>query len=236
MHSYVSFRRYRGEVRLTTYLAVEAYKPGTVEAGRNAPASGVIEVAKCFGRFDPIREHPFCRRMEREPIDARNLWVLLANMEAANDRSGACEALRLLSQGSDSAAPFKPPPDSTLDAWLRAGRWLHFRLAAIASSSNVDELPSVSMAIEVVQRQFDRFSRTSLQRWLGSDSGPDGCARVRGPAVDPPGLDTTGLSAGFGALGPESEVARATWQFFDELYALCYGRELPSWHPFGAQP
>ncbi len=235
MHSYVSFRRYRGEARLTTYLAVEAYRPGTVEAGSNGRASGVVEVAKCFGQFDAISEHPFCRRMEREPIDARTLWILLANLDAVDRGSGACEKLRMLPQPSESAATFKGPPDSTLDAWLRPGRSLDSRLAAIAGPSNADEFATASMAVEFMQGQLERFASSALRRWLRS-AGPAGCANAGRVAVDPQGLDTREFSAGLGAFGPESAVARAAWQFLDDLYSLCYGCESPSRDPFEAQP
>lgn len=45
IHSYVSFRRYAAVPRVTAYLALEAYGPGTVE-GRPAAESGLIDLRR----------------------------------------------------------------------------------------------------------------------------------------------------------------------------------------------
>jgi DMATS type aromatic prenyltransferase len=46
MHSYVSFRRYCGSGRVTAYLALEAYSPGTVEAHPSTAESGIIDLRR----------------------------------------------------------------------------------------------------------------------------------------------------------------------------------------------
>jgi hypothetical protein len=46
MHSYVSFRRYGGRGRVTAYLALEAYSPGTVAGPTSSAESGIIDLRR----------------------------------------------------------------------------------------------------------------------------------------------------------------------------------------------
>lgn len=119
LHSYVSFRRYRGDVRFTTYLAVEAYKPGTVErAGSDAGESGVIEAASRIERRVRVADHPFCRRLQRERFDAPRVALVLANV-AATDIQAASGSPDCMSERLPSAPVHGDPNWAVADREAR---------------------------------------------------------------------------------------------------------------------
>jgi hypothetical protein len=70
------------EPRLTVYLAAQAYRRGGV-----APPSTTVfdqdpmSLIDRFERRDPITNHPFLRRLRREPVYLPHLWLLLANFQ-----------------------------------------------------------------------------------------------------------------------------------------------------------
>lgn len=84
MQSWVAFRRYQGETRLTVYLSTEATQ---VFPPRAIPASTVEhttygcaeDVLHCVGRYS-LAEHPLVKRLQREPENGGPLWLLVANM------------------------------------------------------------------------------------------------------------------------------------------------------------
>src|SRR5262249_1921852 len=70
------------ETRVTVYLAAEAYRPGTVAAPRaRAVDHDLTRLIERFERGAPITDHPFLRRLRREPVDLERLWVILANFQ-----------------------------------------------------------------------------------------------------------------------------------------------------------
>lgn len=84
MQSWVAFRRYRGEPRLTVYLATEANE---VFAPRTIPAStaehtaymSAEDVLRRVARYD-LAQHPFVRRLNHERNSAATSWLLIANV------------------------------------------------------------------------------------------------------------------------------------------------------------
>jgi DMATS type aromatic prenyltransferase len=80
-HSYVSLRSQRRGPRVTVYLAPELYQTGPRRAeGRAAerPLPPAAEIPRyCAGRS--VAEHPFLRRLRREPVDLAKLYALMAS-------------------------------------------------------------------------------------------------------------------------------------------------------------
>ncbi len=249
MHSYVSFRRYRGDPRLTTYLAVEAHKPGTVEcSGAGSGESGVIEAAARTNRSDVITDHPFCRRVRREPPDSQHLDLILANIAVANRQTDAT-SMRSGTRGEDASiwavvdrhvctagesvvkearrlmallpeASSMPPGahGPKQGQSLTPGHLLQRRVATILNALDPHEVTGAATAASTIGKRL---------------------ARLVGDAMDvrsePTQAATAGDTESFASDTPvpararaatwrgESEVARAAWQFLDDLYALCYG-------------
>jgi DMATS type aromatic prenyltransferase len=68
--------------RLTVYLAAEAYRPGTIaSANTRAIDHDLTRLIDRFERREPITDHPFLRRLRREPVDLGHLWRMLANFQ-----------------------------------------------------------------------------------------------------------------------------------------------------------
>jgi DMATS type aromatic prenyltransferase len=85
MHSYVSFKRHRGQPRTTVYLAPEAYKvfpPGSLAERRvQGPARPrqPESLVRHFELVERIDEHPLFERLRREEPALAPLWTILAN-------------------------------------------------------------------------------------------------------------------------------------------------------------
>jgi hypothetical protein len=81
LQSYVSFRRYQDEARVTVYFPLEIYRPGTVAKPRSSvPPSDTVEIASRFESGDRITNHPFLRRLRRESLSRLRLFTLAANL------------------------------------------------------------------------------------------------------------------------------------------------------------
>lgn len=85
MHSYVSFKRDKGALRSTAYLAPEVYRvfsPGSL-AERKVPAPprsrSPLELVRRLETVERLTDHPLFRRLAREQPSAMPAWVLLAN-------------------------------------------------------------------------------------------------------------------------------------------------------------
>jgi pyrroloquinoline quinone (PQQ) biosynthesis protein C len=85
MFGYVSLR-HEGAPRLSIYLAPEAYatEPPRAQLTPPAPrpAPTPIEVVERH-EHDSLANHPYFRRLRREPVDLGKLWLLMANFRVA---------------------------------------------------------------------------------------------------------------------------------------------------------
>ena len=86
LQSYVSVRHKHGQPRLTMYFSPEAYStqppralPGSVVAAR-APTP--VEIVRRH-EAEPLTDHPFFRRLRREPVNHSRLWTLMSNFKIA---------------------------------------------------------------------------------------------------------------------------------------------------------
>jgi pyrroloquinoline quinone (PQQ) biosynthesis protein C len=85
LHSYVSFKRDRGQPRTTVYLSPEAYKifpPGSLAERRvQGPARPrqPESLVRHFELVERIAEHPLFERLAREEPAIAPLWTILAN-------------------------------------------------------------------------------------------------------------------------------------------------------------
>ena len=95
LHSYVGFKRDRGTVKTTMYLAPEAYRvfpPGQLARRRMPPPArprGPVELVQHYERVERIADHPLFRRLEREPAAVGPLWTIVANNWVGVGRSFA---------------------------------------------------------------------------------------------------------------------------------------------------
>jgi pyrroloquinoline quinone (PQQ) biosynthesis protein C len=55
----------------------------------SAHASGVMQIIDRFEHRDQITNHPFMRRLRREPVNLRHLWTLLANFQISISKNFA---------------------------------------------------------------------------------------------------------------------------------------------------
>ncbi len=87
MQSYVSFRHEGGAPRLTVYFGPEAYstQPRRTSPFTPRPAPPIPSPEQIVRRHEvePVTDHPFFRRMRREPVDLGRLWSLMANFRVA---------------------------------------------------------------------------------------------------------------------------------------------------------
>src|SRR5262249_41961806 len=91
-HSYVSLVS-GPDPRLTVYLAAEAYRAGTVADPR--AQTPVPSWQK------QITNHPFLRRLRREPVNLRHLWRLLANFQISISKNFARWLAELVAKVED---------------------------------------------------------------------------------------------------------------------------------------
>jgi pyrroloquinoline quinone (PQQ) biosynthesis protein C len=90
LHSYVSLTRTGERSRLTVYLAAEAYRTGWVAEPVDAPRHGAaMELIERFETQNRITDHPYFRRLRREPVDVNRLCLLLANVQISISRNFA---------------------------------------------------------------------------------------------------------------------------------------------------
>jgi pyrroloquinoline quinone (PQQ) biosynthesis protein C len=90
LQSYVSFRREDRYPRVTVYLSMEAYRPGTVApASAPPPPPTARALVARYEEHEPITRHPFLRRMRREPPSVALLWKLLENFRISISKNFA---------------------------------------------------------------------------------------------------------------------------------------------------
>jgi hypothetical protein len=87
MQSYVSFRHDGGVPRLTVYFGPEAYstQPPRARPFAARPAPPPPSPAQIAQRYEaePVTDHPFFRRLRREPAHAGRVSALVANLRVA---------------------------------------------------------------------------------------------------------------------------------------------------------
>jgi DMATS type aromatic prenyltransferase len=86
LQSYVSLRRERGQPRLTLYFSPEAYStqpPRAVPAAAPARRARTPEDIVRLHEAEPLTNHPFFRRLRREPVNHGRLWKLMSNFRVA---------------------------------------------------------------------------------------------------------------------------------------------------------
>lgn len=81
LQSYASLRRDKKGVRLTAYFPLELFEPGKI--AQAAPRRTPTTPAEIVERFEAesLADHPFMRRIRREPVDLYKLWKLMANAQ-----------------------------------------------------------------------------------------------------------------------------------------------------------
>jgi len=81
LQSYASFRREGEQMRLTVYFPLELYQPGKIASA--APRGTPTTPAEIVERFEQetLADHPFMRRLRREPVDLYKLWKLMKNAQ-----------------------------------------------------------------------------------------------------------------------------------------------------------
>lgn len=81
LQSYASLRRDKKGVRLTAYFPLELHEPGKIASAAPRPApSTPAEIVERF-EAESLADHPFMRRIRREPVDLYKLWKLMANAQ-----------------------------------------------------------------------------------------------------------------------------------------------------------
>jgi len=208
MHSYVSFRRYRDEARITTYLATEAYKPGTVECAESVGESGVIQAAR-VDRRSRIANHPLCRRLLREPCDRGRVELLRANIEAARLRGNG-------SWGGDRT------PDARgrelEGAVLSAGLGLCGQLSELGSLDSDERAGATTEAAawaEELDGFVNRLTGASNERPGQRPTLPEMHAKSQAKSHAVSAACWTGAR----------RVERAVEEFLDDLYVTLYGSQ-----------
>jgi DMATS type aromatic prenyltransferase len=86
MQSYVSIRHEQGQPRLTMYFGPEAYStqpPRTPPYTAPPPRATTPEEIVRRHEAEPLTNHPFFRRLRREPSDLGRLWKLMSNFRVA---------------------------------------------------------------------------------------------------------------------------------------------------------
>jgi DMATS type aromatic prenyltransferase len=84
--TYASLRSVGGRPRLTVYLATEAYRtePPRAQAVMVAapPPVPAPETVVARTEREPLFDHPFFQRMQREPVELAHMWRLFANIRS----------------------------------------------------------------------------------------------------------------------------------------------------------
>jgi pyrroloquinoline quinone (PQQ) biosynthesis protein C len=85
MHSYTSFRREQQQRRICIYLnpEVNVVRPPRTTIATSKPEQPLpsIEEMVLYYKAHSVEDHPFFRRLHREPVNLTNLWLLFANFQ-----------------------------------------------------------------------------------------------------------------------------------------------------------
>jgi hypothetical protein len=254
LQSYASIRRHDGSPRMTVYLPVEVYTPGTVAA---APVPlgpcDASELRREVARI-AIPNHPLLRRLRREAPDADGLRALAAAyaLYAGNVRDsvrhsmrGADDGVRRLVVGRFRSAQWAAlPVDPALSATPGAAPSLDVRMTGpsrnlIASlgrlAEAVDPYEAIGawMAADVAHAQVSEWLQQEAPRLKGHvDVRPWESAEV---PVNPE-APTSWVALVAGGVGSDhSEASRrgarrmvgALWAFLDEVYEALFCAPAP---------
>lgn len=124
-HSYVALRRESNEPRVTVYLSPLAYSErtpsfasepvtgveqrgsGPIRVGFPPPISGQEPAEEIVRRYEhdiTLKDHPFFRRLGREPVNLSHLWLVLANFWEAIVKEFPSRLSRVVAKLEDDAA------------------------------------------------------------------------------------------------------------------------------------
>lgn len=265
MHSYASWRCERGKPRVTLYLAPELFRvePPVQGAAPHVPARSLPpaeEIVRDYER-NSMAEHPLFQRLQREPVDLRRLWLLLANARVGivqgfarrlasvtarvpderlrcllakqlNDELGNGDFTRahhLLFDGL-LAGLDRWRPAEVDEAMLAAGRALAERLEAIYGDPEPYVGVGAAMVIEIYGKQVDLQTGRELRRQHALDPGSLTWLTLHEELELDHAEESMTMAHLVGdgpALAGAWRGARATcaasWAFFDDVYALCFG-------------
>lgn len=247
LNSYVSFRHHRGEPRLTLYLPVEAYAPGTVEnplAERHT--SGVVECISSSVEL-PMERHPFVARLQREghapaPLSAL-LWTIFFALERLPEELRAMKDELDAPDSSDLFRSLLEEPAERVLAHLES-------LSSVLASLEATQSAAIDAKVaETAVRFRDRLAESrrsgDLHERLGAalrcalfaaEARSIAGAGTSGPASlprlsQPPEPSFPDWSLG-GGLTQEADISlergmhacsTALWTALNELYEICYG-------------
>jgi pyrroloquinoline quinone (PQQ) biosynthesis protein C len=265
MHSYASWRSDRGKPRVTLYLAPELFRveppiDGDPQRDRAQSLGPAEEIARYYER-NSMADHPLFQRLQREPVDLRCLWLLLANARIGivqgfarrlasvtarvpderlrcllakqlNDELGNGDFTRahhLLFDGLLAGLDRWRPAQVT-DETLVAGRALGERLESIYSDPDPFVGVGAAMVIEIYGKQVDLQTGRELRRQHALD--PESLTWLTlheelelehaDESMEMARLIEPGAAL-HGAWRGARATCAASWAFFDDVYALCFG-------------
>lgn len=266
MQSYVSMRKDHGKPRLTVYFSPEAYSTVPPRARPPVPVAAKApptpeEIVRRH-EVEPLTNHPFFRRLRREPADLARLWKLMANFRVAlidgfprmlssvvarieDDRIRCVLAKQLndeMGNGDFSRAHKKifgkllsaldpwQPASLDDDALFAPGRALGAELDRLYTKCDPHEGVGATLLVEVYGKHVDQFLGDEFRRqgqidqssleWLTMhevlemDHADDSVSLAK--------LLPEGEASALAVRGAEA-VAEASRQYFDAMYALCFG-------------
>ncbi|HLK38986.1 MAG TPA: tryptophan dimethylallyltransferase family protein [Polyangiaceae bacterium] len=242
IQSYVSIRRHHGKPRLTVYLPVEAYHPGTVaKPPLTVPPSGVRESAKSFDRSSAAQD-PLFRRLAREPAQPAHMRTLLLNYRlswtdmdrrirnlASRIENPAMRELATQCLEPAAAAPASPSESCDAPSGLEPGLTFAARLDVLLRDGDPCEGFGTLIAAGLLNDQVLTFVEEQVARCdepaVASFSNllPRRVAAGRGRRL----LAQVEQDLPDETLYPVWRGTRAFWRaarsFLADLYALCYG-------------
>ncbi len=125
MHSYAALRREGGQPRVTVYLSPQAYTAKTANlasepgAGADQRGSGEVrvpfplpvsgrepaeEIVQRYEHEITLNDHPFFRRLGREPVNLSHLWLVIANFWEAIVKEFPSRLSKVVAKLDDDAA------------------------------------------------------------------------------------------------------------------------------------
>lgn len=240
--SYVSLQA-APATRLAVQLAAPAWPPDPIDApGDPATADDLDAVIERLERRAPIIDHPFLRRLQREPVDLGHLWLVLTSIQILADQLGdllgrgrfAHPHAGLFARTRESLAAFLPGEARDAEraedlGVVAAGRDLARRLAAIYGADDVFEAVGAVIAGEIVGGQIDQRLAAEFRRatqidaaslaWLTLHEALEVAHGDASPAV----AQLIAPRAEAAACRGARAVFAAAWAFLDQLYAACHG-------------
>jgi DMATS type aromatic prenyltransferase len=81
LQSYVSLRYEKEKSRVTVYLPLEVFEPGAVDRPNPPEPPAIAEEIVDRLEQSPITDHPFLKRLRREPVNLHHLWKVMKNAQ-----------------------------------------------------------------------------------------------------------------------------------------------------------